>query len=113
MVLPIIDLRPDTGELIDQAVLLLLDAFRNRTEDWQDLDSARQEVLASLAPDRISRVLVDKSGVALGWVGGISLYGGRVWEIHPLVVSASHRRQGIGRALVGDLERLVAGRGAL
>jgi aminoglycoside 6'-N-acetyltransferase I len=29
------------------------------------------------------------------------------------VVAASHRRQGIGRALVADLERVVAARGAL
>jgi aminoglycoside 6'-N-acetyltransferase I len=113
MAFPIIDLRPDTEELIDQAALLLLDAFRNRTETWQDVESARQEVLASLAPDRISRVLVDESGIARGWIGGIAMYGGRVWEVHPLVVSRSHRRRGIGRALVEDLERLVALRGAL
>jgi aminoglycoside 6'-N-acetyltransferase I len=36
-----------------------------------------------------------------------------VWEIHPLVVDASYRRRGIGRALVEDLERTVAARGAL
>ena len=110
---PIIDLRRDAEDLIDQAALLLLDAFRNRTEDWQDPESARQEVLASLASDRISRVLVDESGIALGWIGGVPLYRSRVWELHPLVVSGSHRRRGIGRALVEDLERLVAVRGAL
>jgi aminoglycoside 6'-N-acetyltransferase I len=113
MSLPIADLRLDAGDLIDQAALLLLDAFRNRTEDWQDVESARQEVLASLAPDRISRVLTDESGTALGWIGGIPMYGGRVWEVHPLVVRGSHRRRGIGRTLVEDLERLVAFRGAL
>ncbi len=113
MAFPIIDLRPDTEELIDQAARLLLDAFRDRTEDWQDVASAREEVLASLAPDRISRVLVDHSGVALGWIGGIAMYGGRVWEVHPLVVSGSHRWQGLGRALVEDLERVVARQGAL
>jgi aminoglycoside 6'-N-acetyltransferase I len=113
MSFPIIDLRSDAGQLIDQAAVLLLDAFRNRTEDWQDLESARHEVLASLTRDRISRVLLDDSGNVLGWIGGISLYGGRVWELHPLVVAASHRRQGIGRALVQDLERVVAARGAL
>src|SRR5438034_1123883 len=106
----IVDLKPESGALIDQAARLLLDAFRNRTEDWQDPESARQEVLDSLAPDRISRVFVDGSGMALGWIGGIPMYGGRVWELHPLVVSGSHRRQGIGRALVEDLERLVAPR---
>jgi aminoglycoside 6'-N-acetyltransferase I len=113
MALPIVDLKADAEDLVNQAARLLLDAFRNRTEDWQDPESARQEVLSSLAPDRISRVLVDESGMALGWIGGIPMYGGRVWELHPLVVSESHRRRGIGRALVEDLERLVALRGAL
>ena len=113
MTFSIVDLSPDSGELIDQAARLLLDAFRDRTEDWQDIESARQEVFASLAPDRISRVLVDESGIARGWIGSIPMYGGRVWEVHPLVVAGSHRRRGIGRALVEDLERLVALRGAL
>ncbi|MBA2303810.1 MAG: GNAT family N-acetyltransferase [Acidobacteria bacterium] len=93
--------------------MLLLDAFLNRAEDWQDPESARQEVLASLAEDRISRVVLDDSGLVLGWIAGIPIYGSRVWELHPLVVSRSHRRRGIGRALVEDLERLVALRGAL
>jgi len=111
--MPIIDLSPNAGQLIDQTATLLFDAFRNRTEDWQDLESARQEVLSSLAADRVSRVLLDESSSVLGWIGGISMYVGRVWELHPLVVATSHRRQGIGRALVQDLERVVAARGAL
>ena len=67
----------------------------------------------SLVPDRISRVAVDSCDKVLGWVGAIPMYRGRVWELHPLVVAESHRRQGIGRALVEDLERVVAGRGAV
>jgi aminoglycoside 6'-N-acetyltransferase I len=113
MTFPIVDLKPDAGELIEQAARLLLDAFRDRTEDWPDIESAREEVFESFASDRISRVLVDEAGIALGWIGGFPMYGGRVWEVHPLVVSGSHRQRGIGRALVEDLERLVARRGAL
>ena len=38
----IIDLTADRLALIDQAARLLHDAFRNRTESWPDLESARQ-----------------------------------------------------------------------
>ena len=106
------DLSSNDG-MIDQAAQLLLDTFRGRTADWQDPESARAEVLESLAPDRVSRVMVDAAGTLVGWIGAILSYGGRVWEIHPLVVSPLHRRRGIGRALVADLERLAASRGAL
>jgi aminoglycoside 6'-N-acetyltransferase I len=109
----IVDLKPGATALVDQAAALLLAAFRDRSTEWQDADSARQDVLASLAPDRISRVLLDDAGIAAGWIGSVPIYGGRVWEIHPLVVSPSHRRQGFGRALVEDLERLAADRGVL
>ena len=55
----IVDLPHDTPDVIEQTAALLHDAFRGRTEDWQDLESAREEVMASLAPDRISRVAID------------------------------------------------------
>ena len=110
----IVDLRPDAPDAIEQTAALLHDAFRGRTEDWQDLESAREDVTASLAPGRISRIAIDDDGGAvIGWVGGIPTYGGRVWELHPLVISRPHRRRGIGRALVHDLERGTAARGGL
>jgi aminoglycoside 6'-N-acetyltransferase I len=112
-VVRIIDLTSEAPDLIEQAAVILRDAFRNRTEDWQDLDSARQEVMESLAPDRISRVALDESGKVVGWIGAFPSYRGRVWELHPIVVTESHRRRGIGTALVEDLERLIEGRGAL
>ncbi len=108
----IADLAADAARL-DPTAQLLLDAFRNRAEDWQDFASARQEVLASLEGGRVSRVAVDEAGQVRGWIGAIPTYGGRVWEIHPLVVAESHRGRGIGRALVSDLERIGVERGAL
>ena len=113
MAVPIVDLKPDNEDLVDQAAVLLQNAFRNRSEHWQDTESARQEVLESFAPQRISRVFLDESRTVLGLIGAISTYASRVWEIHPLVVSESHRRRGVGRSLVEDLEQLVASRGAL
>lgn len=51
MICRIVDLTLDGPDLVEQAARLLRDAFRNRTQDGQDLDSTRLEVLASLAPE--------------------------------------------------------------
>ena len=109
----ILELSPGRPDLIDQAATLLHAAFLGRTDDWQDLESSRSEVTDSLASDRISRVALDATGDVVGWIAAIPSYGGRVWEIHPLVVSASHRRCGIGRALVEAVRGLrFAARGS-
>jgi aminoglycoside 6'-N-acetyltransferase I len=100
-------------DLIARTAELLLNTFRGRSNDWPDLTSARDEVLASLEGGRISRIRLDDRGEVVGWIGAIPSYGGHVWELHPLVVRESDRRRGIGRALLEDLERLAAERGAL
>lgn len=92
---------------------MLFEAFRHRTPAWPDMDAAREEVTEAQAPGKICRVAVDAEDNALGWIGGQSIYHGRAFELHPLVVAASSRRRGVGRALVADLEALVAARGAL
>jgi GNAT superfamily N-acetyltransferase len=108
----ILDLTADRSDLVNGAAALLHDAFHKRSDDWPDLDCARQEVLESLTEGRISRVAVDESGRVIGWIGGVPTYSGRVWEIHPLVVAAQHRRRGVGRALVRDLEEIACRKGA-
>lgn len=113
MSIRILDLSTGSPDHIEQATALLCETFRDRTDEWPDLDAARRETLDSLAPGKISRIAVDPAGAVLGWIGGMPMYGGRVWELHPLVVAAEHRRLGIGRALVADLERLVAARGGI
>jgi aminoglycoside 6'-N-acetyltransferase I len=109
----IVDLTSDAPDLVDQAAVLLHEAFYQRSEVWQDVDSAREEVIESLVPERISRVALDALGEVVGWIGSMPSYRGRVWEVHPLVVAKAHRRQGIGTALVHDLERIVAARSGL
>jgi GNAT superfamily N-acetyltransferase len=106
-------LTADRVDLVSQAAELLCDAFRNRTEDWQDLDSSRREVLESLEDERLSRVALDERGRVIGWIGAIPTYYGRVWEIHPLVVAPHRRGHGVGRELVRDLEEIVRRKGAL
>ena len=110
----IVDLNPQDSAIIEQVARLLVESFREHwPKAWPDLDSAIEEVHESFAEDRISRVALDESGDALGWIGGIRQYDGNVWELHPLVVSPATRRQGVGRALVADLEERVIERGGL
>lgn len=110
----IIDLHPGYEEMIHQAAVLLMESFREEwPEAWSDLESATREVRESLAEGRISRIAVDEQGTVLGWIGGIASYDGRVWELHPLVVNPATRGEGIGRALVEDLERQAFLRGGL
>ena len=110
----IINLPPDDEETIRQAAALLVQGFKEHWPDaWSDMDAALEEVRESLGPDRISRVAVDDDGTVLGWIGGVRQYDGHVWEIHPLVVHPDHQGQGIGRALVADLEARVRERGGL
>lgn len=110
----IIDLTAENEALVRQAAELLVEGFREYWPDaWPDLTSARLEVQASFGDDRLSRVAVDEHGRLLGWIGGIRQYDGHVWELHPLVVRPDSRGQGVGRALVNDLEEQVRQRGGL
>jgi aminoglycoside 6'-N-acetyltransferase I len=106
------DLQPDDESLITQIAAMMVAAFRDHSPAWPDLESALDEVRESFAPDRISRVAIDDAGNAVGWIGGIRQYDGNVVELHPLVVEPARQGQGIGRALVADLEDQARDRGA-
>src|SRR5258708_6246686 len=108
------DQNEDQQSAIRQVAALLVEGFAtNWPGSWPDLESALEEVRESFAAGRISRVALDEDGTVLGWIGGISQYRGHVWELHPLVVRVSQQGQGIGRALVADLEERVKERGGL
>jgi aminoglycoside 6'-N-acetyltransferase I len=110
----IIDLDPAEDRMIQQAAALLVEGFKAHAPDaWPDLDSALEEVREVLEPSKICRVALGDNGTVLGWIGGAGHYGGRVWELHPLVVSPAHQRRGIGRVLVMDFESQVRQRGGL
>lgn len=112
--LNIIDLSPTQPGAIRQAAQLLLEGFKeNSPQAWPDLESALAEVHESFGEDRISRVAIDQAGAVAGWIGGIRQYEGHVWELHPLVVRPDQQGQGLGRALVRDLEAQVRQRGGL
>ena len=110
----IIDLRTNDVGAVRQAAALLVEGFKEHSpQSWPTMGSALEEVQSSFGEDRISRAAGDDQSQVLGWIGGISQYHGKVWELHPLVVRPDVQRRGIGRALVADLERQVKGRGAL
>ena len=101
----------DTARM-EQAAKLLHAAF-SPLGAWTTMAEARQEVIDSTNAERVSRVALHTDGAVLGWIGAIREYDGLVWQLHPLVVDEAWRRQGVGRALVEDLESILTVRGAL
>jgi len=106
----VVDLAHQSASIRAQAATLLVEHF-DEPRGWPTLDLARAEVARVLA-DGFARAMVEGE-VLLGWIGGLPEYGGRVWELHPMVVRRDHRRSGVGRALVAAFEAEAARRGAL
>lgn len=110
----IINLCPNAKDAIEQIATLLIESFQEHWPNaWSDRESAVAEVKDSLGDNRISRVAVNRQGLVLGWISGIKSYDGYVWELHPLAVRTDSRRQGIGQALVTDLEKQVREQGGI
>jgi aminoglycoside 6'-N-acetyltransferase I len=105
---------PASEEQRRQMARLLIAGFRDHWPDsWPDMAAAIEEVDEFAdSTSRICRLALDEDDSVLGWIGGIHNYA-LVWELHPLVVDPARQRQGIGRALVSDLEQRVRERGGL
>lgn len=103
---------------VDAAARVAVAAFAATSPGYlPDVASAAEEVREALQAvaesEGVCRVALGDDGAVLGWVAATAGYDGRVWELHPLVVTPSAQGQGVGRALVRDLEREVGARGAL
>ncbi len=110
----IVDLTADNPVIIRQAAALLVAAFKDHAPNaWPDMDAALAEVHEALEPEKVCRVALNDQEEVLGWVGAIPQYATTAWELHPLVVQPAYQGQGIGRALVTDLEEQVRARGGL
>lgn len=97
----------------ERAAELLVEGFRDAWPDaWPDIESGRREVAEMVEGERICRVVVE-DGDVVGWGGAIPTYRRTAWELHPLVVDKGHRKKGIGRALVRDIEEQARLRGAV
>ena len=106
-----VDLAEQPEDLKQQAGTLLAEAFPH-DRGWPDAQSGRNEIDWILGQGGFVRAMVN-DGALLGWVGGLPEYRGLVWELHPIVVQASHRRRGIGRQLVEAFEAAARERGGL
>ena len=109
-----VTLSPEDEQAIEQVAALLVEGFKAHVPHaWPNLAAALEEVRDSFGETRISRIALDSNGEIVGWIGGLSLYDGNVWEIHPLVVKPDRQGSGIGRHLVCDFEDIVRKRGGL
>jgi aminoglycoside 6'-N-acetyltransferase I len=105
------DLRAGDHDACERCAELLVIGFRQLAPHaWPTLEAARETVEECLRLGVVRTARLD--GAIVGWIGGHHAYM-RVWELHPMVVDPARQRSGIGRALVADLERLVAERGAM
>jgi len=110
----IITPQPDDQKFLQQAAQLMVDAFREHWPDaWPTIEHGLEEANEWFEEGKIRRAAMDDEGNLLGIIGGISQYDGHVWELHPLAVQPFMQGQGIGRALVEDLEEQVRQRGGL
>jgi aminoglycoside 6'-N-acetyltransferase I len=110
----IVDLVEAGAGAVEQAARVLVEGTRELwPEAWPTLESGLEEVRDALEPGKVARAALDDAGAVVGWIGGIPIYDGNVWELHPLVVRADWRRRGLGRALVADLEVRARGRGGI
>ena len=111
----IVSVGANDAALIDQMARLLVEGFRVVAPDaWETFEEAQQEIHDILADviGGFCRAALDEGDRVLGWGGGLYRYG-LVWELHPLVVDPERQGQGVGRALVLDLEAQVRERGGL
>jgi aminoglycoside 6'-N-acetyltransferase I len=108
----VLPLDPADAAAVERAAVLLVEGFReHHPRAWPDMDAGRQEVRECLDPGWIILGAFDGDGVLVGWIGGQPQYHGEIWELHPMVVDERHRRRGIARMLVRELERRVRERG--
>jgi aminoglycoside 6'-N-acetyltransferase I len=106
------DLDPDDDNAIEQVAALLVDFAPNQAAAWEDLESAKDTVDEALDEDSIARVALNDAGNVIGFAAAAPQYS-HAWELHPVVVARDEQHRGVGRALVGDIEELVAAEGGL
>jgi aminoglycoside 6'-N-acetyltransferase I len=101
------DLDPDDDTAIEQVAALLVDFAPNKAAAWPDLEAAKDTVEEALDEDSIALVALNDAGNVIGFAAAAPQYS-HAWELHPIVVDRGSQRQGVGRALLDEIERLAA-----
>jgi aminoglycoside 6'-N-acetyltransferase I len=63
------------------------------------------EVRTQLTDGKMNLIACHGDKPVCGWISASPQYGGKVWEIHPLVVDLEFHGLGIGTRLVQEMER--------
>ena len=106
------NLDPDDDGAIEQVAALLVDFAPNQAAAWEDLESAKDTIEETFDEDSIARVALNDAGNVIGFAAAAPQYS-HAWELHPVVVARDEQHRGVGRALVTDIEELVAAEGGL
>jgi aminoglycoside 6'-N-acetyltransferase I len=88
------------NEWIQEAAALLVEAFQH---SYSNMDIATEEIYKCMETEKIALVAVENE-LVVGFIGAMPRYGTTGWELHPLVVSKSHRGKDIGSQLIASLE---------
>lgn len=96
---------------LNDAAIILSDSLPN---GWPTPKDAHDEIKQLLKLENNYMIAAVEKDIVLGWAGILEpIYNGNVVELHPLVVKANHRGQGIGKTLVLNLENEAKNRGCL
>lgn len=104
------------ADTVRRTAELLFETFGERAPEWPDVQTIVRDLQDSTSrgeAERINLVARADDGAILGFIGGVNEGNLYLWELDPLAVREDRRRQGIGEALVAELERLISERGAL
>ena len=93
-------------------VAMIREGFAGSGSDYETSEGTQRPLKQLSEPGCIGRVAFGDGGAPIGLIGGLPAYHGNVVELHPLIVAVGARGRGVGRALVADLEREAAKRGA-
>lgn len=110
------ELRSGDQGAVRQAAQILWEAFGGRAPEWPDLAACEKYVRESVhqtSPARVNLVAVDDAGEVLGYIGGTDGGNGYLWELDPLAVRGDSQSQGIGQALIAELEERARASGAV